>query len=181
MVTSLQALSGAGYPGVASLDGVGNVVPFIRGEEPKLEAETRRMLGRLVDGRVVPADFAISAACNRVPVVDGHSESVSVELEGDPTPEALREVLATWRPQQLGLPSAPVVPIRLHEEQDRPQPRLDVERDRGMSVHVGRVRPCGVLGIKFSLLGHNLERGAAGGSVLNAELARSTGRVGIPR
>jgi aspartate-semialdehyde dehydrogenase len=112
-----------------------------------------------------------------VPVLEGHTEAVSVRLKGDPSPAQVREALAAWRPepQRLGLPSAPAVPIRLHDAENRPQVRRDVERDGGMSVHVGRIRRCPVLGIKFSLLGHNTERGAAGGSVLNAELARERG------
>lgn len=173
MMTSMQAVSGAGYPGVASLDILGNVLPHIRGEEEKVEVETGRLLGKVVDGLAVSDPMTVSALCWRVPVLEGHSESVSVRLKGNPTPDQVREVLAAWRPrpQQLGLPSAPEVPVRVHTAENRPQVRRDVELDGGMSVHVGRVRPCPVLGIKFALLGHNTERGAAGGSILNAELA----------
>ena len=177
MMTSLQAASGAGYPGVPSLDVLGNVIPYIAEEEEKVQAETLRMLGRMDREQVRPAAMAISALCNRVPVLDGHSESVSLRLRGAPGLEAVREVLASWRPlpQQLELPSAPVPPLILHTALDRPQPRLDVDAGGGMAVHVGRLRACPVLGIKLQLLGHNLERGAAGGSVLNAELALARG------
>jgi aspartate-semialdehyde dehydrogenase len=179
LMTSLQAASGAGYPGVASLDLMGNVIPFIKGEEGKVEVETAKLLGRFQSGRIEDAAIATSALCHRVPVLEGHTEAVSVRLKGDPSPERVREALASWRPepQRLGLSSAPATPIRLHDAENRPQVRRDVELDGGMSVHVGRIRRCPVLGIKFSLLGHNTERGAAGGSVLNAELAL---RGGLP-
>jgi len=141
--------------------------------------ETAKLLGRFSEGRVKEAALAVSALCHRVPVLEGHTEAVSVRLKGDPSPEQVREVLAAWRPepQRLGLPSAPPVPIRLHDAENRPQVRRDVEADGGMSVHIGRIRRCPVLGLKFSLLGHNTERGAAGGSVLNAELAKSQGWI----
>ncbi len=179
-MTSMQAISGAGYPGVPSLDILGNVIPFIRNEEEKVEEETPKMLGRFGDGSIQPAAFQISAMCHRVPVIEGHSEAVSVTLRGNPSPERVREVFQDWRgdPRVQGLHSAPEVPIRLHAAEDRPQVRLDVEKDGGMSVHVGRVRPCPLLGIKFALLGHNTERGAAGASVLNAELAHALGYLG---
>ncbi len=177
LMTSMQAASGAGYPGVSSLDLMGNVIPFIKGEEGKVEMETAKLLGRFEGSGVVEGPVAVSALCHRVPVLEGHTEAVSVRLKGDPSPEQVREVLAAWKPepQRLGLPSAPAVPIRLHEAENRPQVRRDVELDGGMSVHIGRIRRCPVLGIKFSLLGHNTERGAAGGSVLNAELALARG------
>jgi aspartate-semialdehyde dehydrogenase len=173
----MQAISGAGYPGVASLDIVGNVIPYIKSEEGKVEEETPKMLGRFKDGSVEAAGFAISAMCHRVPVVEGHSEAVSVALRGNPSPEKVVEVFRAWRGDARVSPlhSAPEVPIRVHTAEDRPQVRLDVEKDGGMSVHVGRVRPCKMLGIKFALLGHNTERGAAGASVLNAELAHALG------
>jgi len=179
-MTSMQAISGAGYPGVPSLDILGNVVPFIRNEEEKVEEETPKMLGRLTGGAVEPASFSISALCHRVPVLEGHSEAVSVTLRGNPSPEKVAEVFRSWRgdPRVSGLPSAPEVPIRFHTAPDRPQVRLDVEKDGGMSVHVGRVRACPLLGVKFALLGHNTERGAAGASVLNAELAGALGYLG---
>jgi aspartate-semialdehyde dehydrogenase len=176
-MTSMQAISGAGYPGVPSLDILGNVIPFIRNEEEKVEEETPKMLGRLLDGAIAAAPFAISAMCYRVPVIEGHTEAVSVTLRGNPSPEQVTEVFQTWRgdARVSPLPSAPEIPIRLHTAEARPQVRIDVEKDGGMSVHVGRVRKCSLLGIKFALLGHNTERGAAGASVLNAELAQALG------
>jgi aspartate-semialdehyde dehydrogenase len=175
LMASMQAVSGAGYPGVPSLDILGNVIPYVRSEEGKVEEETPKLLGRFESGAIKPGAFTVSALCHRVPVLDGHSEAVSVRLRGSPAPSAVREAFAAFRgePQRLGLPSAPAIPIRLHDAEDRPQVRLDVEGDAGMSVHVGRIRECRVLGIKFSLLGHNTERGAAGASVLNAELAHA--------
>jgi aspartate-semialdehyde dehydrogenase len=172
-MTSMQALSGAGHPGVASLDATANVVPLIRGEEPKVEEETPKLLGAFVDGRVAPSTAVVSAACHRVPVVDGHVESVSVRLQGAPSPEAVREAFATWRPNAIAakLASAPSRAIVLREEDDRPQPRLDAEFDGGLPVHVGRVRRCALFGVKYVALGHNAERGAAGASILNAEAA----------
>lgn len=179
-MTSMQAISGAGYPGVPSLDIMGNVIPFIKNEEEKVEEETPKMLGRFAAGAVLPAPFSISAMCHRVPVLEGHSEAVSVTLRGNPSIDDVREAFRTWRgdTRVSGLHSAPEVPIRVHSVENRPQVRLDVERDGGMSVHVGRVRPCPLLGVKFALLGHNTERGAAGASVLNAELAHAMGYLG---
>ena len=179
LMTSLQAVSGAGYPGVPSLDILGNVVPFIRHEEAKVEEEVPKLLGAFTGAAVAPASLAVSALCHRVPVVEGHTEAVSVKLRGNPSVADVRAALAAWHPlADLGLPSAPPVPIRLHDAEDRPQVRRDVEADGGMSVHVGRLRPCPILGIKFSLLGHNTERGAAGGSILNAEMAHARGLLG---
>ncbi|MBL8897620.1 MAG: aspartate-semialdehyde dehydrogenase [Planctomycetes bacterium] len=178
LVTSMQALSGAGHPGVPSLDATGNVVPFIREEEDKMATEPQKMLGALRGGAIELAPFLVSALCHRVPVVDGHTEAVSVKLRGAPSPEAVRKALATWRPAAThGLPSAPRATLRIHDAEDRPQARLDVESERGMTVHVGRIRACAVLGVKFVLLGHNAERGAAGASVLNAELAVREGHL----
>lgn len=174
LMASLQAVSGAGYPGVPSLDILGNVVPFIRGEEPKVEEELPKLLGLFKDDAIASGAFGISALCNRVPVIDGHTEAVSVRLRGDPSPEAVRAVFAAWKPGPR-LPSSPEAAIRLHDAEDRPQPRLDVETDGGLSVHIGRIRACPVLGIKFTLLGHNTERGAAAASILNAELAVAEG------
>jgi aspartate-semialdehyde dehydrogenase len=176
-MTSMQAVSGAGYPGVASLDVLGNVIPFIRHEEEKVEQEIPKLLGALVDGAIVDAALGVSALCHRVPVLEGHTEAVSVRLGGGPSPEQVASVLRSFRgePQRRALHSAPAVPIRVHDAEDRPQVRRDVEADAGMSVHVGRVRRCALFGIKFSLLGHNTERGAAGGSILNAELAHARG------
>jgi len=172
LVTTLQALSGAGYPGVASLDATANVIPYIEGEEEKIEAETRKILGRLVKGAVELHPAAISATTTRVPVVNGHTESVSVELGKK---AAREDILTAFRefagePQKLGLPSAPAQPIVYHDSPDRPQPRLDVERGGGMIVQIGRLRYCHVLDYKFIALGHNTIRGAAGAAILNAEL-----------
>ena len=189
LMTSMQAVSGAGYPGVPALDILGNVIPYIRGEEEKVEEETRKMLGALDGESVAPAAARVSALCHRVPVLDGHTEAVSVRLAGNPSLALVREVLASFRslPQELALPSAPQVPIILHDRPERPQPRLDLAESpeatsgqaqvcaHGMPVHIGRLRECPVLGVKFALLGHNAERGAAGASVLNAELAVATG------
>jgi aspartate-semialdehyde dehydrogenase len=179
-VVTLQAVSGAGYPGLPSMDIMGNVIPFISGEETKMEQETLKILGRLVDGRIEPAGFAVSAQVNRVPVRDGHTESVSFETARSCGVEEIREALAAFQsePQELGLPSAPERPIVVVEGDDRPQPRLDLYREKAMATLVGRIRPCPVLGFKMSILGHNTIRGAAGGSVLNAELALAKGFLG---
>src|SRR5487761_1434674 len=177
-VSTMQAISGAGYPGVPSLDILGNVVPFIRNEEEKLEAETQRLLGKLEGNRVIPLDARISAHCNRVAAEDGHTESVSVGLKSKPTRE---QVLAAWREFQplLGqeLPTAPLQPVEYAPEEDRPQPRLDRMRGRGMAVTVGRLRPCTLLDWKFTVLSHNTIRGAAGAALLNAELLASQNRL----
>jgi aspartate-semialdehyde dehydrogenase len=173
MVTTLQALSGAGYPGVASLDAVGNVVPYIGGgEEEKIETETLKLLGRFENGAVTPADFVVSAQTTRVPVPDGHTAVMSIEFATKPSIEELSAALDafTAEPQTRKLPTAPAKPIVLHTALDRPQPRLDVAFGRGMPVHVGRVRRCPVLGYKLIAMGHNVVRGAAGAAVLNAEL-----------
>ncbi|MGH9558675.1 MAG: aspartate-semialdehyde dehydrogenase [Bryobacteraceae bacterium] len=177
MVTTMQALSGAGYPGVASMDVNANVIPFIGGEEDKLEQEPQKILGAFSGGRIEPLAATISASCNRVPVVDGHLISVSVELEKKPSEAEILGAMCGWRgiPQQKGLPSAPPCPVIYMEEQDRPQPRRDVQRENGMAVFVGRLRKCPVLDYKFTALGHNTVRGAAGAAVLNAELMKVEG------
>jgi len=179
MVTTLQAVSGAGYPGVPSLDIVGNVVPFISGEEEKLESETQKILGSLNGDRVTPHPMVVSAQTTRVPVVDGHTEAVSIAFDRPPSVEEARSALASYRgrPQELRLPTAPCAPIVCLDAPDRPQPRLDVERDRGMSIAVGRVRRCPVLDVKLVALGHNTVRGAAGAAILNAELMVADGMV----
>jgi aspartate-semialdehyde dehydrogenase len=177
-VTTLQAVSGAGYPGVPSLDILGNVVPFISGEEEKIESETKRILGSLNGGGVVdPHAVAISAQTTRVPVIDGHTESISVSIDQGVSLEDVRQALATFRgkPQDHRLPSAPCHPIVCLSEPNRPQPRLDVERGNGMTVSIGRLRTCSVLGYKFIALGHNTVRGAAGAALLNAELMKAEG------
>ncbi len=178
-VVTLQALSGAGYPGVASLDAVGNVVPFIGGEEDKVATEPRKILGSLVDGAVQEADITISAQCNRVPVVDGHLECVSVQLVEDVSLEEATDALRSWASPLAGLnlPSAPDRPLRVFEDGRYPQPRLHAMSERGMQVSVGRVAACPVLGLKFVVLSHNTIRGAAGGAILNAELLQSQGRI----
>lgn len=177
LMTSLQAVSGAGYPGVPTLDILGNVVPHISGEEEKVEREARKLLGKLSDGRVQPGDFAVSAQCNRVLVEDGHTESISVSLKSK---ASLEEVIEAWSrfaglPQERGLPSAPTHPIVVREERDRPQPKFDVLAEGGMATVVGRLRPCPVLQFKYTALCHNTIRGAAGAAVLNAELMKSEG------
>jgi aspartate-semialdehyde dehydrogenase len=179
MVTTMQAVSGAGYPGVPSLDIVGNVIPWISGEEEKVESETQKILGAFEDGAVTPHPTVVSAQTTRVPVVDGHTLSVSVALESKPSPADVIAALRafTGRPQALGLPSAPAAPILYIEQPNRPQPRLDAERGNGMTVTVGRLRQCKVLDLKFIALGHNTIRGAAGAAVLNAELMVAEGLI----
>ena len=177
VVTTLQAISGAGYPGVPSMDITANVVPYIGGEEEKLEIETQKILGSVVGGKIVPLAAKVSAHCNRVPVVDGHLVTVSVEFAAKPSLADVRNAFDTFRgkPQLLNLPSAPAVPVIYMEQADRPQPRRDVERERGMAVFVGRLRECPVFDYKFIALGHNTVRGAAGAAVLNAELMHAEG------
>jgi aspartate-semialdehyde dehydrogenase len=178
LVASLQAVSGAGYPGVASLDITDNVIPFIGGsEEDKVETEPRKMLGHLDNGSVRLADFRASAHTNRVPVIDGHLVCASVEFEREPTVQQVEQALTDFRaPEPVpGLPSAPARAIAVRCEPDRPQPRRDRDEGRGMTAVVGRVRPCPLLGIKFVVLSHNTIRGAAGGSILNAELLAAQG------
>jgi aspartate-semialdehyde dehydrogenase len=172
LVTTLQALSGAGYPGVASLDATANVIPHIEGEEEKMETETRKILGRFTSGAIAPHSVSISATTTRVPVVNGHTESVSVEFERHVTHEEILDEIRKFsgEPQSLGLPSAPARPVIYLDQPNRPQPRLDAERGGGMVVYVGRLRPCAVLGHKFVAMGHNVIRGAAGAAILNAEL-----------
>jgi len=177
VVTTMQALSGAGYPGVASMDANANVIPFIGGEEAKMETETQKILGDLTGGSIEPHAALISAHCNRVAVVDGHTMTVSVEFEKKPSEG---EIIGAWRgfqgiPQKKGLPSAPPCPVIYMEESDRPQPRRDVERENGMAVFTGRLRKCPVFDFKFIAMGHNTVRGAAGAAVLNAELMQSEG------
>jgi aspartate-semialdehyde dehydrogenase len=178
-VVTLQAASGAGYPGVSSLDLLDNVIPYIGGEEEKLQTEPKKILGSYMDGAIAERDTAISAACNRVAVLDGHTECVSVRLREQPPPE---EIVAAWRdfrgpPQALELPLAPRQPIQYFDEPRFPQPRLHRGLERGMAVSVGRLRPCPLLGYKFVALVHNTLRGAAGGAILNAELLLRQGYV----
>ena len=178
VITTLQAISGAGYPGVPSWDILGNVIPFIGGgEEEKIETETNKILGRLKNGVVENHPVTISAAVTRVPVHNGHTGSIAVTLDQRPDAEA---IIAAWnsfrgKPQDLELPSAPLRPIVYLAEPNRPQPALDANRDNGMTVTVGRLRSCPVLDYKFVALGHNTIRGAAGAAILNAELMHSEG------
>lgn len=178
MITTMQAISGAGYPGVASWDILGNVIPFIGGgEEEKVETETKKILGCFSNGRVEPHPIVISAQTTRVGVHNGHTGSISVAFEHLPPPEAIVDAWRTFkgRPQELELPSAPHPAIVYLTEQNRPQPSLDVDRGRGMTVSIGRLRPCPVLDYKFIALGHNTIRGAAGAAILNAELMHREG------
>ena len=177
MMTSMQAVSGAGYPGIPTLDILGNVVPFISGEEEKVERETQKLLGKFLDESVKPADFVVSAHCNRVPVEDGHTESISVSLK---TKASIEDLIEAWRkfrslPQERNLPFAPKHPIIVREERDRPQPKFDLAAEHGMATVVGRLRLCPVLQFKYIALSHNTIRGAAGAALLNAELMKSEG------
>jgi len=177
-VSTMQAVSGAGYPGVASLDILGNVVPYIKNEEEKLQEETLKLLGSWNGHSVDPLDAKLSAHCNRVPVEDGHMECVSVKLRRKASRE---ELLAAWSEfaplRGQGLPSAPGQPVEFVAAEDRPQPRLDRMRGNGMASTVGRLRPCGLLDWKFTVLSHNTIRGAAGAAILNAEILASLGKL----
>jgi aspartate-semialdehyde dehydrogenase len=178
ILTTLQAISGAGYPGVASWDILANIIPFIGGgEEEKIETETNKILGSLERGAVVNHPLKVSAAVTRVPVHNGHTASISVALDQRPDSAAIVDAWNSFRgkPQDLGLPSAPPQPIVYLTEQNRPQPALDANRDGGMTVTVGRLRCCPVLDYKFVALGHNTIRGAAGAAILNAELMHREG------
>jgi aspartate-semialdehyde dehydrogenase len=178
IITTLQAISGAGYPGVASWDILANVIPHIGGgEEEKVETEARKILGSLDNGSVTFHEVVVSATTTRVPVRDGHTGSISVGLQQRPTPDAIIDAWRSFRgrPQVLELPSAPSQPIEYLAEANRPQPSLDVNRGGGMTVSIGRLRPCPVLDYKFIALGHNTIRGAAGAAILNAELMHSEG------
>jgi aspartate-semialdehyde dehydrogenase len=181
---TMQAVSGAGYPGVASLDILGNVIPYIAKEEEKMEEETQKLLGTLngsgVGSPIDPAPFAMSAQCNRVAVEDGHTESIAIRLKKKAKAE---EIIAAWNdfraePQHLKLPSAPEQPVLYTTASDRPQPRFDVDLGGGMTTVVGRLRKCNVLDWKFTVLSHNTIRGAAGAALLNAELLKAKGYLG---
>jgi aspartate-semialdehyde dehydrogenase len=176
-VTTMQAVSGAGYPGVASLDILGNVIPFIKNEEEKMEEETKKLLGKLSSHSVINADFGMTAHCNRVAVEDGHTESVSVKLRTKATAEEMIAALVGFgsNPYEMGCPLAPEHPLVYDAAPDRPQPRFDLDRGRGMTVSVGRLRPCSLLDYKFTVLSHNTIRGAAGAALLNAELLKVKG------
>jgi aspartate-semialdehyde dehydrogenase len=177
MAVTMQAVSGAGYPGVASLDILGNVIPYIAKEEEKMEEETLKLLGTLDGSKIVQAGFGMSAHCNRVPVEDGHTESVSIKLKKKAKPE---EIIRAWNdfpavPKEWNLPTAPQQPVRYIHAVDRPQPRFDVDAGYGMTSTVGRLRPCSVLDWKFTVLSHNTIRGAAGAALLNAEFLKVRG------
>jgi aspartate-semialdehyde dehydrogenase len=177
IATTLQAISGAGYPGVPSMDINANVIPFIGGEEEKMQQETQKILGEFRGDHIDPLPARVSAHCNRVPVVDGHTVTVSVELTGKPSEADIRHAIDNFSsvPQERNLPSAPRRPVIYLEQKDRPQPRKDVELERGMAAFIGRLRPCPVLDYKLVALSHNTVRGAAGAAVLNAELMHSEG------
>ncbi|NOZ49859.1 MAG: aspartate-semialdehyde dehydrogenase [Chloroflexi bacterium] len=170
-VATMQAASGAGYPGVPALDLIDNIVPHEYGEEEKVETEPLKIMGGFEGGHFVDANMTISAHCHRVPVLDGHFEAVSVALRTPATAEQINDAFRSYRrsPQELGLPSAPDPAVVVVEGMSRPQPRLDRMTGRGMATVVGRIRPCNLLDWRFSVLGHNTIRGAAGGSILNAE------------
>jgi len=181
-VSTMQAVSGAGYPGVASLDILGNVIPYIKNEEEKLQEEVQKLLGKATASAFQPLDATVSAMCNRVPVLEGHTECVSVKLRKPATRE---EILAAWDEFQplhgkgldgLHLPSAPVNPVEYESGDTRPQPRLDLMRGNGMATTVGRLRPCSLFDWKFTLLSHNTIRGAAGAAILNAEILAVLGK-----
>ena len=174
IITTLQAISGAGYPGVPSWDILGNVIPFIDGEEHKIETETKKILGCVVNGAVEPHPAVISAQTTRVAVQNGHTESISVAFDRRPSDD---EVISAWTSFKAleGLPSAPAQPVVYLRERNRPQPALDVDRGEGMTVSVGRLRACPILDYKFIALGHNTIRGAAGVAILNAELMHREG------
>jgi aspartate-semialdehyde dehydrogenase len=176
-VTTMQAVSGAGYPGVASLDILGNVIPYIASEEEKMEEETKKLLGQLNNNHVQDAGFSMTAHCNRVAVEDGHTESVSVKLKQKADIEAVLAAIRDFKskPYELGCPLAPDRPLVYDTAPDRPQPRFDLDRGKGMTVSVGRLRSCGVLDYKFTVLSHNTIRGAAGAALLNAELLKVQG------
>jgi aspartate-semialdehyde dehydrogenase len=179
VATTLQALSGAGYPGVASLDIIDNVLPFIRGEEEKIETETKKILSRFTNGFLETNPMAVSAQCHRVNVADGHMAAVRVKLARKATLAEVREALTSFRslPQELGLYSAPAAPIVVRDEEDRPQPKLDRDAGNGMTITLGRLKPDTVLDYRFVVLSHNTIRGAAGAAILNAELMVALGHL----
>jgi aspartate-semialdehyde dehydrogenase len=178
-LSTMQAVSGAGYPGVPSLDILGNVIPYIADEEPKLEREMLKLLGRYEDGEIMSANFKVSAHTNRVPVEHGHTICMTIGFEEKPTPEAAIQTMREWKgfPGTQGLPTRPAHPLVVTEMADRPQPKRDVNAGNGMTVTVGRVRRDAVLDLRMVALGHNTVRGAAGGSVLNAELLAANGAL----
>ena len=181
VATTMQAISGAGYPGVASLDITDNVVPFISGEEEKIESETVKILGRIEGTAIKAAEMRVSAQCTRVNVTDGHTAAIRVKLSQATSLDQIRDALASFKsvPQELRLHSAPANPVVVRRELDRPQPRLDRDAGQGMSITVGRIVPDKVLDYRFIALGHNTIRGAAGAAILNAELLVARGYLGM--
>jgi len=182
VLMTMQAVSGAGYPGVASLDILGNVIPFIRDEEPKIEVEIQKFLGRVGGEKIESAGFPVSAHANRVAVEHGHTVCMSIELVTKADAADVEQAIADWRgaPDAHGLPSAPDRPIIVADQPDHPQPRRQVDTGGGMTVVVGRVRSDPVLDVKLVAMGHNVIRGAAGASVLNAELMVRCGLLTVP-
>jgi aspartate-semialdehyde dehydrogenase len=180
LITTLQAVSGAGYPGVASMDIMDNVVPYIGGEDAKLESEPKKLLGSVKGGELTMANIRTSAQANRVPVIDGHLASVSVKLSRSASPEEAIAALEDWRPPDIckQLPTSPDRPLIYRHEPDRPQPRLDRDAENGLAWTVGNVRACGVLDLRYLAITHNTLRGAASGSILNAELLVVQGLIG---
>lgn len=177
-VTTMQAVSGAGYPGTAALDILGNVIPYIHEEEEKIETETLKIFGRLVNEVIESADIKISASCNRVAVVDGHTECISFSLKRKAGLEEIKEEIKKFNPlKDLNLPSAPNPPIIIMEDVFRPQPCYDIGYSGGMAVVIGRIRKCPVLDYKMTILSHNTVRGAAGAAILNAELLKAKGLI----
>tara|TARA_R110000868_G_scaffold294140_1_gene554737 strand:+ start:105712 stop:106764 length:1053 start_codon:yes stop_codon:yes gene_type:complete len=173
VITTMQAISGAGYPGVPSLDILGNVVPFIGGEEPKIAPETQKLLGSFSNGVITEPKYPVQATCTRVPTLNGHMAAVTVKLAKKPSSiEEVKEAVLAWKNPiaDLGLPFAPKQAIRLHEEERYPQPRLHADHENGMQLHMGRLRTAEVFDISFVCMAHNTIRGAAGGAILNAEL-----------
>jgi len=174
----MQALSGGGYPGVPSMDIIDNVIPFISGEEEKMETEPLKILGKLGDGEIIfDKSIKISAQCNRVAVIDGHLETVQVEFENKPTKEEILEVWENFKgvPQELKLPFAPIKPVHYFSQNNLPQPKLQRDVENGMATSVGRLREDPLFHYKFVVLSHNTIRGAAGGTILNAELLKAKG------
>ena len=173
IIASMQAVSGAGYEGVPSMAILGNIIPFISGEEEKVEKEAQKILGTFDGDKIVDAPFDVSASCHRVPVMDGHTEALWVEMASKPTPAEVREAFLKFDPGLSDLPTEPKKPLIVRDEPDRPQPRLDRNAGKGMAVSVGRIRE----GIRYIVMGHNTVRGAAGASVLNAELLSKKGML----
>jgi len=178
-MASMQAVSGAGYPGVSALDIIGNVIPYIAGEEEKFQQELQKLLGGVIEGQLAPADLVLSSHANRVPVLDGHTVSISVGFEKPVAPEQAHEFLSRYQPPDIckALPSSPAQVICVRTEPDRPQPRRDRDAESGMAISVGRIRPCPLLDLRMTTVTHNTLRGAASGAVLNAELLVASGYV----